>query len=162
MNMKKNHRGGSPVGYQNELEDVESSAVLYLRLWCDGPEAQKDVYNDFSTVLGELLGKKSVNSLDKIWKLLADHGRRPLMRHDVECKCLGADEACFANLIRAAAEGQREDAMIFATLLVSPDFSAWVVALAQNFGLALKKICDYKYNSLALTNDLKPEGSRIH
>ena len=37
-----------------------------------------------------------------------------------------------------------------------------IVSLAQNFGLALKKMCDYKYNSLELTNDLKPEGSTIH
>ena len=162
MNNKKIHRGGSPVGYLNELGDIESSAVLYFRLWCDGPESQKDVYNDFSTVLGDLLGRKSVKSLERISQLFADHGRRPLMRHDVECNCLGADEACFANLVGAAAEGEREDAMLFATLLVNPDFCPWVVALAQNFGLALKKMCSYKYNNLTLTPNIKPDGSTIH
>ena len=42
------------------------------------------------------------------------------MRHSIECRCLGGDEACFANLVATAAEGEREDALLMATLMVEP------------------------------------------
>ncbi|WP_323370621.1 hypothetical protein [Sulfitobacter sp. F26204] len=62
------------------------------------------------------------------------------MRHSVDCKCLGADESCFANFIAAAAEGEHEDAMLFATLLVRSDVASMVVSCAAEFGLALKRM----------------------
>ena len=34
-------RGGAPVGYIDELDAVGAGAVKYLRMWSDGPEADK-------------------------------------------------------------------------------------------------------------------------
>ncbi len=59
------------------------------------------------------------------------------MCHSVQCACLGADESCFANFIATAATGEREDAMLIATLLVRPDVAPIVTSLAADFGLAL-------------------------
>ena len=70
----------------------------------------------------------------------ARHGRRPMMRHAVKCKCIGADEACFANFIAVASEGNREDAMLIATLMVRPHLAAVITSLATDFGLALKQM----------------------
>ncbi|MEL6104228.1 MAG: hypothetical protein AAFR68_23370, partial [Pseudomonadota bacterium] len=72
--------------------------------------------------------------------LCVRHGRRPLMRHNVTCKCLGADESCFANFVGYASEGDREDALLIATTMVRPDVAPALVGVAQEFGLALKRM----------------------
>lgn len=140
MNAMIPHRGGAPVGYVKELSPVEAGAVLYLRLWCDGPDAQAQVWNDFATALGPERGQKALRSFGSLCDLCARHGRRPLMRHHVNCKCLGADESCFANFIGYACDGEREDALLIATTIVRPDMAPSLVGLAQDFGLALKRM----------------------
>ncbi|WP_425456116.1 hypothetical protein [Aliishimia ponticola] len=132
------HRGGAPVGFVTELGPVEAGAVLYLRLWCDGPESQDQVQNDFATALGPHQGRLAVKSFEQLCALCTRHARRPLMRHHVSCKCLGADESCFANFIGYASEGEREDALMIATTMVNPNMAPALVGLAQEFGLALR------------------------
>lgn len=134
-------RGGAPVGYVTDLEPVEAGAVLYLRLWCDGPDAQIRVQSDFRQNLGARQGSQALQSLEQLCTLCVRHGRRPLMRHQVNCKCLGADESCFANFVAAASEGAHEDAMLMATLMVRADMAPCLVGLAQTVGLALRRMC---------------------
>lgn len=133
-------RGGAPVGYITNLDAVQTSAVIYLRLWCDGHEGQERTKNDFELALGVAQGSAAVHYLAQICELCIQHGRRPLMRHKVSCECHGADENCFANFIGCAVDGQNEDAMLIATLLVRPDFSPSLAGLAQHFGIALKRM----------------------
>jgi len=140
MNAMTPHRGGAPVGLVTELGPVEAGAVLYLRLWRDGPEAQLQVWNDFATALGPECGRKALRSFECLCDLCVQHGRRPLMRHHVSCKCLGGDEACFANFIGYASEGEREDALLIATTLVRPDMAPSLAGLAQDVGLALRQM----------------------
>lgn len=140
MNAISPPRGGAPVGIVTELGPVETRAVLYLRLWCDGPKAQTEVWNDFATVLGPTQARKSLKSFENLCDLCVRHGRRPLMRHHVTCKCLGADESCFANFVGCASEGDREDALMIAMTLVRPDVAMPLVDLAQDFGLALRRM----------------------
>lgn len=134
------HRGGAPVGYLTELGPVEAGAVLYLRLWCEGPDAQAQVWNDFATALGPEGGRRALKSFETVFDLCVCHGRRPLMRHHVTCQCLGADESCFANFIGYASEGEREDALLIATTIVRPDVATILVGAAQEFGLALRRM----------------------
>ena len=63
-----------------------------------------------------------------------------MMRHGVACACLGADEAIFSQLIGAAGDGYREDAMLFAMLLVRPDFAPCLIGAAEGFAMALHRI----------------------
>ena len=133
-------RGGAPVGYITELDGIEAASVIYLRLWCDGPEAQASVWNDFASSLGSDHGRRALRSFEDLCSLCAQHGRRPLMRHSVQCKCLGSDESCFANFIATAATGERDDAMLIATLLVRPDVAPLITALATDVGLALMRM----------------------
>jgi len=133
-------RGGAPVGYISELEPVEAAAVLYLRLWNDGPEKQAQMWNDLACVLGPSEGKQALRAFEELCRLCVRHGRRPLMRHSLRCKCLGADESCFANFIGAASDGDREDAMLIATTIVRADLAPSLVGLAESFGLALKRM----------------------
>lgn len=140
MNQTSSHRGGAPVGFVAELDAVEAGAVLYLRLWCDGPDSQAVVSEDFSRCLGQDQGREALESLEQLCRLCVSYGRRPLMRHQVACKCLGADESCFANFVAAATEGDQQDAMMIATILVRADMAPSLVGLAQSVGLALKRM----------------------
>lgn len=128
------------MGFVAELDAIEAASVLYLRLWNDGPEAQAQVRCDFTEMLGSDQGARAVQAFQELCDLCAIHGRRPLMRHAVQCKCLGADESCFANFIATAVEGEREDALLMATLLVRVDVAPVVVALATDVGLAMKRM----------------------
>lgn len=140
MTQANSNRGGAPVGLVTELDSVEAASVVYLRLWLDGPDAQAQVWNDFATSLGPDQGRKALQSFDDLCSLCARHGRRPLMRHSVQCECLGADESCFANFIATAATGEREDAMLMATLLVRPDMAPIIASLAADVGLAFRRM----------------------
>jgi hypothetical protein len=140
LTQAQQNRGGAAVGYITELSGVEAAAVIYLRLWCDGAESQMQVRNDLIRTLGPEKGARAVQSFEQLCDLCARHGRRPLMRHSVQCKCLGSDESCFANFIATAALGEREDAMLIATLIVRADMAPLVATLAGTFGAALKQM----------------------
>lgn len=156
MSSAHTHRGGAPVGFVSELDKIEAASVIYLRLWCDGPESQSAVWNDLTSSLGSDRGRRAMTAFEDLCGLCARHGRRPLMRHSVDCKCLGADESCFANFIASAATGNREDAMMFATLLVRPDMAPVVTALAADFGHALMRM------NLAAPKDLRGQPPTPH
>lgn len=140
MTGQSKNRGGAPVGFITELDSIEAASVIYLRLWCDGPDAQAQVWNDFASMLGSKQGRKACKSFEDLCLLCSRHGRRPLMRHSGHCKCLVADESCFANFIAAAATGDREDALMIATLLVRPDVAPLIASLAADVGFALKRM----------------------
>jgi hypothetical protein len=146
--------GSASVGFISELDAIEAASVIYLRLWCDGPEAQANVWRDFASMLGPDRGRKALKSFEDLCVLCCQYGRRPLMRHSLHCKCLGADESCFANFISAAAMGERKDAMLIATLLVRPDVAPMLTSLAAEVGHALKqmKLCAPRQQSGALEN----------
>ncbi|WP_088623363.1 hypothetical protein [Oceanicola sp. 22II-s10i] len=133
-------RGGAPVGFLSELPPVEAGAVLCLRQWCDGAEGRRRMSQDFAAALGSRSGEAAIRAFEDLCDLCTRHGRRPLMRHHLGCKCLGADEACFANFIAAASEGSREDALLFATLIVRADMAPWLAHLAETFGLSLRRM----------------------
>lgn len=151
MTTGQHKRGGTPVGLLTELDGIEAASVIYLRLWCDGPNAQQHVWNDLASELGPVTSRKALQSFETVCSLCARHGRRPLMRHSLHCKCLGADESCFANFIATAAAGDREDAILIATLLVRPDVAPLLASAASEFGLALKRM------RLAAPRDLSPQ-----
>jgi len=150
-------RGGAPVGYLSELSDVEATAVLCLRLWNTG-DARLDApaLGEMMRALGRAEGKRLFQAFEQICTLCAHHGRRPLVRHSPGCECLGADEACFANFIATASEGDREDAMLIASMLVRADMAPCLASLAETFGLSLKRM------SLCAHATQHPCGQTLH
>ncbi len=133
-------RGGVPVGHLAELPQVEAGAVMCLRLWCDGAEAQARLWSDLSGALGAGPAREALSAFERLVGLLVRHGRRPLMRHHRQCSCVGADEAAFATMVAAAADGQREDAALLASLLVPPVLALDLAELAEAFGLGLRRM----------------------
>lgn len=133
-------RGGAPVGYLAELGPVEAGAIFYFRMWCNGPEERAQAQSDFAIALGVQDGRAALQALDDLCTACARHGRRPLVRHQVSCGCVGADESCFANFVAAASEGEHEDAMLIATLIVRPDIAPCIVSMAESLGCALRRM----------------------
>lgn len=154
MTQQRQIPGGTPVGLVTDLDSIEAASVIYLRLWNDGPEAQTKVWNDFATILGAEHARKALQSFEDLCSLCVQHGRRPLMRHSVQCKCLGSDESCFATFVATAAKGAREDALMIATLLVRPDVAPLIASLAADFGLALTRM------GLASPADIAPQSTQ--
>ncbi|KIC46739.1 hypothetical protein RA28_02970 [Ruegeria sp. ANG-S4] len=133
-------RGGAAVGRLADLTPIEAGAVMYLRLWGEGPHGRKDAAKDFDIALGADRGRAAMLTLDRLCALCLNHGRRPLIRHGLDCRCLGADENCFAQMIAAAADGDREDAMMMASLIVRPDYAPALASLSEELGMALRRM----------------------
>lgn len=133
-------RGAAPVGRVSELPALEAGAVLYLRLWFAGETGRSRVVADFAALLGLGHGAAAASAFDRLCGLIATHGRRPMMRHGVECGCLGGDEACFAQLIALAAAGEREEAMLMASLMLRADMAPLAVAMAEELAVALRRM----------------------
>ena len=130
-------RGGAPVGQLQELPLLELGAILLLRHWCDGETGRTRIAEDFAQSLTAPRTAETVNQLGHLVTLLTQHGRRPLMRHDVQCACFGGDEALFAHMIAAATAGDTEDAMAFALTLLTPDLAWDAVQTAAPLGRAI-------------------------
>lgn len=155
-------RGGAPVGFVSDLNAVEAGAVLYLRLWCSGADARAQVSRDFATALGASQGAQVLSSFEALCDLCVQHGRRPLLRHHMNCKCLGADESCFANFIGYASEGAREDATLIATTIVAPEWASALAGLAEDFGLGLRKMAICAGGLTPGTEAQRPAAATLH
>ena len=156
-------RGGAPVGYLEEFGELEASAILYMRLWCAGPEARRRVCEDFLAFLGPKRGEIAFMRLGSLLRRLHEFGRRPLIRHHETCRCVGGDEAAFANMVAAAASQDREDAALLATNFMRADMAMLTVALAQEFGLSLKLLVNALSDVQAKSHPAKTADARtIH
>lgn len=133
-------RGGAAVGLLADIGPVEAGSVLCLRLWSEGVAAQDALRRSFHDSLGPRHGTEATEALCGLVEICGRHARRPLMRHHLDCACLGADEASFAHFVAAAAEGEREDAMLIASLMVRPDMAPMMTELGCAFGLAMRRM----------------------
>ncbi|MEL6683591.1 MAG: hypothetical protein AAFQ09_13290 [Pseudomonadota bacterium] len=140
MTISLAHRGAATVAVLDDYDGLSAAAVLYLRMWCDGPETQTSVMNDLIDTLGRARGHNAIAAFAELCSMCVQHGRRPLCRHGLKCRCVGADEASFAHFVATAADGEREDAMLIAMLLVRPDMAPALTSLATDVGLALKQM----------------------
>ena len=131
-------RGGAPAGYLQDLTPIEAGAVLYLRLWCEGSDAQAQINSDFRLGLGTEIGDDGFAALARLNGLIVQNGRRPLMRHALECRCIGADESCFATMIASVADNDYEDSHLLASLMVKAPVASVAASLAFQVGWALK------------------------
>ena len=50
------YRGGAPVGYLSELNQLEQNAILFLRYWSQSAKADHDLQNKFWSNINYDLG----------------------------------------------------------------------------------------------------------
>jgi hypothetical protein len=130
--------GGQAVSRIALLPDLEAWWVRALRLWCDGEAGQGALRDQLTAHMGAEAAETFFARFTDLMALMMRHGRRPLMRHALECDCVGADEAVFA-LFCAQAVGDREEAMMIACLILRADVAPIAVSLAQTLGLDLSR-----------------------
>lgn len=157
-------RGAAAVGRLADLDPVEAGAVLYMRLCWDNPDALAALTRDFVPLLGPVSGEVAARGFYQLSSLCQSHARRPLCPHGLTCACLGGDEACFANLVSSAAEGAREEALMMALLLVRADFAPMVTGLAQDAGLALRRMALRAGNvaGIPASHTARKAGTTLH
>ena len=124
-------RGGATIGVLNTLESWESFIVLNLRLWCDGADGQAQVWAQYRATLPIGEAKAQCATFETLVRTITSMAQRPLVRHDVACACVGADEGIFLHLIRTASDGHLNDAALIATLLAGPAQAGQVGACAR-------------------------------
>lgn len=129
-------RGGAAVGMLADMPPLERGVVQLLRQWCDGEAGRIAVAEDFTAIFGAEQAALEVNNLAHLIMLMVQMGRRPLMRHQTNCTCLGGDESAFAQMVAAATAGDREDAMAFALTMLPPDIAYEAVQTAEYVGRA--------------------------
>jgi hypothetical protein len=128
-----------PVAAMDGLAEEDSRLIRYLREWYEGPDARRAIWREMTQALGPDGARDCLHAFDDLVTMLIEQGRRVLMRHHSECNRVGADEAIFANFVRTAGMGEREDAMLIATLLLRPDYAPAACALAEMVGLSLAR-----------------------
>lgn len=130
MNMRTDIQGATPIATMAALPAAQARLIRYLRLWCDGPDGQRDVWVELSQHLGERAAQACMADPEDTFTLLMRYARRPLMRHGTGCGCVGSDEAVFSHFIMTAATGEAEDAMLIGALLVRADVVGALLAAA--------------------------------
>lgn len=126
--------GAFPVAAIERLPGAEALVVRCLRGWSDGPEP---VMALLSPALGPVKARACLRAMGDVMAIVLRHGRRRIIRHGARCACVGSDEAIFAHFVMVAATGEREDAMLIASLLVEGPLLLPMVDAARQAGLYL-------------------------
>ena len=134
MNTDHHKRGGASVAVLNRLDGWEVNLIINLRLWCEGPQGQGKVWNDYANGFGIRSAETEMQAFEALLTTLIDSASRPLVRHSVQCSCVGSDECIFLNLVKTAADGQLNDAALIATLLTGPAKAEMIAMLAGQVG----------------------------
>lgn len=148
--------GGATVADIRTLDGLQSLAILMFRDWFDGPAGRTRVEQVFEGALGTGAGVAGLDAWDEMMTVLSDGVRRPVMRHSLTCQCVGADEAVIAQVIALAGRGEREDAMLILSLLVSGERLLPAIHSAERAGRALMRI------NLRDRRTAAPAPNRLH
>lgn len=152
-------QGGAPVAVLNRLDTWEANTVLNLRLWCEGPEGQEQVWSEFRRALSGQDASDEWRAFQDLISTVISHAKRPLVRHDVGCSCVGSDECIFLNLVRTASAGHLNDAALIATLLAGPAHAEHIAVLAGRVGACARRI--HTRDSEPKPN-VRPNNVRLH
>ncbi|MGY9049043.1 MAG: hypothetical protein ACKVKF_18855, partial [Rhodobacterales bacterium] len=139
--MRADHhkRGGAPIGTLTGMDPWQAELILNLRLWCEGPNGQTQVWDSFTTALPDDAAQKEFHAFAQLIQLIGSRCRRPLIRHDLNCDCVGSDEGIFAHFVATASEGHLADAALMATLLMSAAEAESAAILAARVGTTARK-----------------------
>jgi hypothetical protein len=127
--------GAAPVSRLEVVNRQTAFVVTALRTF--GTHSEADFWESYGTLSGVERADTAHDMFETLMTFVIRHARRPLMTHDGACRCIGADEASFAQFVRLAAEGEPEDAMLIGMLLLRADVVPVAVGLAQQLGLLI-------------------------
>ena len=138
--------GATPVGFLTELTALEATSISLLRAWCNSEETQFEVITNLILTLGSEKGNQVAEYLRNICKILFLHSRRTFMRHNMDCQCIGADEAYFATIILSPTNNNIEEAKSISSLILKPSLLNDFVITAKELGSAIKILNNTRAN----------------
>ena len=133
-------KGGSPVAVLSDLSWEEHLVIYYFRCCFDGSEALLEVHEEFRFYLGIEIANKTIRALQFLFSKLQNNGRRRLVRHDLNCKCVGADENCFAQLVTRSTYTDKNDAILIGILLTDANLAPELVYAAEDFAQGVQAL----------------------
>ena len=133
-------KGGSPVAIISDLSWEEHLIIYYFRCCFEGSEALLEVYEEFRFYLDTETASKTIGALQFLFRKLQNNGRRRLVSHDLNCKCVGADENCFAQLVTRSTYVDKKDAILIGILLTDADLAPELVYAAEDFAVGIQTL----------------------
>ena len=140
LETKTSTKGGSPVAVISDLSWEEHLVIYYFRCCFVGSEALLEVHEEFRFYLGTEMANKTIGALQFLFTKLQNGGRRRLVSHDLNCKCVGADENCFAQLVTRSTCVDKKDAILIGTLLTDADLAPELVYAAEEFAAGVRAL----------------------
>ena len=138
--------GFKPVGFLNEISDIEPVAISLLRSWCNGNDEWFEMTSKLILYLGKEKGFEARSNLNELCKILFYRSRRNFMCHNSDCYCIGAHEAYFANIILALANEDIEEAEILASLFLDTNIIGNFLEIAKIFSATVQLVNKSKLN----------------
>ena len=132
--------GATPVGFLVELEDIEERSILILRTLNSHEYDRFDLISYLLISLGRTRGKELIDCLEEIYKILQKHGRRRFEFRNINCRCIGSDEALFAEIIRASSVDQIDDVKIMSSLFLDANLIIPFSKLTERLSFWLKNL----------------------
>jgi len=127
-------RGGATVGLLDQVDPWHAHLVLNLRLWCTGHRGRQQVCAAYHAALPGSVAQSAFEAFDLFLTTILSAARRPLMHHDVNCRCLSADERVVLTLVMDAAGGHLNDAALIASMIARPALAEHIAILAGQVG----------------------------
>ena len=152
-------KGGSPVAIMSDLSWEEHLIIYYFRCCFEGSQALLEVHEEFSFYLGAEQADKTLGALHFLFRKLQNSGRRHLVRHDLNCKCVGADENCFAQLVTRSSNNDKRDAILIGILLSNADIAPELVYAAEDLAVGVRSLLKVIGD---ITKNSKPERQILY
>ena len=140
LETKTEIKGGSPVAVMSDLSREEHLAIYYFRCCFEGSEALLEIHEEFRFYLGIEKANKTIGALQFLYNKLQNNGRRRLVSHDLNCKCVGADENCFAQLVTRSTYTDKKDSILIGLLLTDADLAPELVYAAEDFAQGVQAL----------------------
>ena len=152
-------KGGSPVAVISDLSWEEHLVIYYFRCCFEGSEALLEIHEEFRFYLGTETADKTIGALQFLFSKLQNSGRRRLVSHDLNCKCVGADENCFAQLVTRSTYTDKKDAILIGILLTNADLAPELVFAAEDLAEGVQALLKIIGN---VTRDSKTEKKFLY
>ena len=140
LEKKTQIKGGSPVAIMSDLSWEEHLVIYYFRCCFEGSEALLEIHEEFRFYLGTEKANKTIGALQFLYNKLQNNGRRRLVSHDLNCKCVGADENCFAQLVTRSTYTDKKDSILIGLLLTDADLAPELVYAAEDFAQGVQAL----------------------
>ena len=125
------------------LDNGPAMASLFISVAscaCIAPLNPAYKKEEFRFYLGKETANKTIGALQFLFTKLQNGGRRRLVSHDLNCKCVGADENCFAQLVTRSTYTDKNDAILIGILLTDADLAPELVCAAEDFAQGVQAL----------------------